>query len=119
MDKDKAFLYRQLIKLGDMMGDGLHYEPGGKWISKEYKQIARVLGLNPKKRKGFPKKNNLKIINENMVDRIKTTSCSICEGDLHQTRLGSMRAKCADCGAIFQLLKRKVSKPLDTTKYLC
>lgn len=28
--KDKDFLYRQLINLGDMMGDGLHHEPGGK-----------------------------------------------------------------------------------------
>lgn len=37
----KAHLHRQLVKLGDMMGDGLHLEPDGKWISKEYKQGAK------------------------------------------------------------------------------
>lgn len=31
-------LYGQLVKLGDMMGDGLHHEPGGKWISRDYKK---------------------------------------------------------------------------------
>ncbi len=27
---DKADLHRQLVRLGDMMGDGLHHEPDGK-----------------------------------------------------------------------------------------
>ncbi len=32
-------LNNQLIKLGDMMGDGLHHESDGKWISIEYKKV--------------------------------------------------------------------------------
>jgi len=30
-------LLAQLVKLGDMMGDGLHNEPDGKWIEREYR----------------------------------------------------------------------------------
>ena len=26
-----------------MMGDGLHIEPGGKWITKEYNKLAKIL----------------------------------------------------------------------------
>lgn len=35
--EDNKKLHEQLIKLGDMMGDGLHHEDGGKWIEREYK----------------------------------------------------------------------------------
>ena len=43
MEGGDAYLYRQLVKLGDMMGDGLHHEPDGKWIEKEYNKICKVL----------------------------------------------------------------------------
>lgn len=33
-------LWRQFEKLGEMMGDGLHHEADGKWISVEYKKLA-------------------------------------------------------------------------------
>lgn len=29
----KDRLHKDLIKLGDMIGEGLHLEPDGKWIS--------------------------------------------------------------------------------------
>lgn len=38
---DNDHLYEQLVKLGDLMGDGLHLEPDGKWIEDEYKRIIR------------------------------------------------------------------------------
>jgi len=37
-------LQRQLIKLGDMMGDGLHHE--SPWIAKEYRKVAKRLFPN-------------------------------------------------------------------------
>ena len=40
-------LHQQLIRLGDMIGDGLHLEPDGKWIEKEYRSVAIALGLKP------------------------------------------------------------------------
>lgn len=102
MDQDtKDRLNRRLVRLGDMMGDGLHHEPDGKWIEKEYKSVLRSLGIGPKRR------NRAGIINENMERRIKDAKCGKCEGRLKQTRSGSMRASCLDCGSIFQLMRFK------------
>jgi ribosomal protein L44E len=49
MDKDR--LHKDLIKLGDMMGDGLHYED--PWIAKEYRKTAKALypEMYPKKQR--------------------------------------------------------------------
>jgi hypothetical protein len=100
MDSSKNFLYRQLIRFGDMMGDGLHHEPDGKWIEKEYKNILRALGIYPKR------KNNSKIINKLMFNRVQTVKCQKCKSTLQQTRLGSMRARCTNCGTLYQLLTK-------------
>jgi len=40
-EESRDHLSRQLIKLGDMMGDGLHYEE--PWIAKEYKKVSKAL----------------------------------------------------------------------------
>ena len=98
---DKDFLYRQLIRLGDMMGDGLHHEPDGRWIPREYKRALSALGINS------PRKNNTTAINKAMSVALKTAQCSKCRGQLRQSRNGSCRAICLDCGAKFQFKKRK------------
>ena len=36
-------LWRQFEKLGEMIGDGLHLEEDGKWISSEYNKLAKIL----------------------------------------------------------------------------
>jgi len=97
---DEDFSYRQLVRLGDMMGDGLHHEPDGKWIEKEYKNTLKTLGIYPKR------KNNSKEINEAMNKSLQNIVCQKCNGILTQTKSGSMRAKCQVCGAKFQILKR-------------
>lgn len=94
-------LHNQLIKLGDMMGDGLHYEPDGKWIEREYKQICKLLGYTK------PRKDNSEVINKKMEQRVKDVPCTKCNGELKQTRKGSMRAKCVDCDSKYQLMKMK------------
>lgn len=99
--KTNDHLHRQLIKLGDMMGDGLHLEPDGKWIATEYRSVARALGLIPKR------ENNARFIDEQMTKRVESVACPKCGGGLRQTRSGSMRAKCTHCGSKLQLLKRK------------
>lgn len=94
-------LHKDLIKLGDMMGDGLHYEPDGKWISKEYRRVAKALGyIKPTK-----KQNNTVKINEAMIKRLKEVKCPNCKQDLKQTRSGSMKAECTRCGSRYKLLK--------------
>ncbi len=98
----KQHLHNQLIKLGDMMGDGLHYEPDGKWIEKEYRKILKALGYIKTK----SKTKNIKNINDKMLERVKVFRCQ-CGSEVKQTRSGSMRTKCIDCGNRYQLLKRK------------
>lgn len=99
----KAHLHNQLVKLGDMMGDGLHQEPDGKWIEKEYRQVLKALGKLPKQKRT----NNSAQINERMIERLKEVNCPNCQGELKQTRSGSMKAKCVGCGNKYGLLKRK------------
>ena len=102
MDKEtKDNLHNKLIRLGDMMGDGLHHEPGGKWISREYRQTCIALGIieNPKRR------NNSAAIDERMQQRVADVPCGECGGILRQTRSGSKRALCQSCGSKWALLK--------------
>lgn len=98
-DKTNAHLHSQLVKLGDMMGDGLHLEPGGKWINTEYRKILKSLGMLP------PRKNNSAVINEAMIKRVAQVPCPNCNGALKQTRSGAKRAKCQQCDNLYQLLK--------------
>lgn len=94
-------LNNQLIKLGDMMGDGMHHEPGGKWIEREYKKVLKALGYIK------PTPRNTEAINIHMAKRVKDVPCPHCEGQLKQTRSGSKRAACIECGDKFQLLGNK------------
>lgn len=107
MKQENDHLYSQLVKLGDMIGDGLHHEPGGKWITKEYINVARALGLTGRGRSADPAAKSAKIekINSEMALRISGVKCQKCQGELKQTRSGSMRGKCLGCGSVFQLLK--------------
>ena len=101
--EDREFLSRQLIRLGDMIGDGLHHETDGKWISREYRRIAKALGYEMPTEK---RANNNDAINEKMAERVKEVSCRKCGGELKQSRSGSMQAKCTSCDAKFKLLKQ-------------
>lgn len=95
----KDHLHNQLIRLGDMMGDGLHHEPDGKWIAAEYRRTLKALGMMPKR------SNNSEVINERMRQRVLDETCAKCNGKLQQTRSGSKRAACQSCGVKWQLLK--------------
>lgn len=100
----KAHLHSQLVRLGDMMGDGLHEEPGGKWISRDYNRILKALGHLPSK----PRRNNVAGIDAAMAKSLQSAKCSQCGGGLKQSRSGSLRATCLSCGAKFQF--RRTSK---------
>ena len=39
-ERENQDLWNRFIRLGDMMGDGLHHEPDGKWIERDYKPIS-------------------------------------------------------------------------------
>lgn len=91
---------RRLVKLGDMMGDGLHYEPGGEWITREYRQAMKNAGLTPQKPR------DTEGIDDFMQKRTIQEKCN-CGGALAQTRKGSFRAMCVNCGLKYQLGRRK------------
>lgn len=100
---DNEFLSRQLIKLGDMMGDGLHYEPGGEWITKEYNRILRLLHpeIFAEKRKQTRDR-----VNVAMNKLLEVSKCS-CGGSLRQSRSGSRIAYCKECGIRYKAGKSK------------
>lgn len=99
---DKDLLEDRLVRLGDMMSDGLHLEPGGKWVEKEYKQTLKALGLlAPTERK-----NNSEKINEFMANRLKEVKCT-CRSELVQSRSGSFIGKCVKCDKKFILGGRR------------
>lgn len=74
---DKDLLEDRLVRLGDMMGDGLHLEPGGRWIEREYKKTLKSLGLLEL----VKRKNNSNKINEFMAKRLKEVKCT-CGSEL-------------------------------------
>lgn len=91
----KKHLRSQLIKLGDMMGDGLHHEPGGRWIEREYAKVLKALGHGPRRL------NRSEVIDESMAKALSSALCS-CGGKLKQTKKGALRAACVDCERKYQ-----------------
>jgi hypothetical protein len=98
-DDRTTHLHNQLVKLGDMLGDGMGDEPDGAWIKKEYRRVCKALGYGP------PRRNNSEAINKRMAERVAEQACSNCGGTLKQTRSGSMKGRCTSCGEGFTLLK--------------
>lgn len=88
------FLSQQLIKLGDMMGDGLNHEPDGKWIEREYRAICKK--LHPEIFREAQQKKN-KARDQAIAERLKTLKCPECSGEFKQVRSGSYVIKCLDC----------------------
>lgn len=104
MNDDKDYLYERLVKLGDLMADGIHLEPDGAWIEKEYKDTMRLIGISPVKKKR--KSPNNTIIDEFMKKRCCEEICE-CGGELVQTRKGSFFAKCKICEKKYRLGKSR------------
>ncbi|EJF0838612.1 zf-TFIIB domain-containing protein [Klebsiella pneumoniae] len=106
-EETKAHLHSQLVKLGDMIGDGLHLEPGGKWISSEYRKIARALGYSAPRKSHKRNPEGIKEIDRLMAQRVAEEECPSCKALLlEQTRSGSMTAACTRCGGRYKLLRR-------------
>lgn len=106
MNKLSDFEQRQFERLGDMIGEGLHLEPDGAWIARDYRMYLKKLGL-PIRRPRNPARINA--INTAVDNWLKNNPyCSECGERLHQTRSGSFMVKC--CGEIphkFKLKKQK------------
>lgn len=113
MTNDNEFLWNQFIKLGDMMGDGLHYEPDGKWITREYKKLSKILCPPTEEEKQIQKeqrKNKNAQIDSQIAEKLKVDKCPLCSGELTQSRSGSLIVKCIPCGKRFKYKTRKNGK---------
>lgn len=99
------FLLNQLVKLGDMMGDGLHHEPDGKWIEREYRQIAKALYPEMYKRK--PRKPMSEDLKNKIIELVANNKCS-CGGSYAQKRKGTRKMYCTSCNQHYTIKTKKV-----------
>lgn len=95
--RNNDFEWNQFIKLGDMMGNGLHLEPGGKWITKEYNKLAKILIPDLVVTSKKVKQETNKRLNESIQKRLEEVKCPECNSELKQTRSGSKKVKCTGC----------------------
>lgn len=90
---DDSHLWDRFCKLGEMMGDGLHWEEDGKWISKEYNKLSRI--LLPDMHKDI-RKAKADAINKQMAFLLAKSACS-CGGKLIQKKKGTKVSYCEVC----------------------
>lgn len=93
MKENNDFLWNQFIKLGEMIGDGLHYEE--PWISKEYRKLAKIL-LPPTEEEKQWKKERLEKLDSQVKERLQKDNCAKCGSKLKQTRKGSKTVICTN-----------------------
>jgi hypothetical protein len=102
-DRDSA-QWRQFFRLGEMIGDGLHNEPDGRWISKEYRSLQKILIPQTKeeldaKREWLKTKNEK--IDAQMAKLLENKKCD-CGGIIKQKRSGTKVAYCKDCNTRYR-----------------
>lgn len=94
--RENEFEWNQFCRLGEMIGDGLHHESDGKWITREYKRLSKILIPEIKEREKEQRKLKAIKINEQMDKILEKNKCS-CGGNLKQKRSGSKVCYCLDC----------------------
>lgn len=104
--RDNEFEWNQFIKLGDMMGDGLHHEADGKWIAKEYNRLAKILIPEIKERDEKIRKIRAEKRNQQIAKLVEIHKCS-CGGSLKQKRLGTKVVYCELCNKRYIAIKKK------------
>lgn len=96
--------WNQFIKLGDMMGDGMHHEE--PWIAKEYNRLAKILVPEIKEVAQKRRAEKSERVDSQMQKLLLVKKCH-CGGSLKQSRKGSKIAYCSDCSARFKATTKK------------
>lgn len=104
--RDNDFEWNQFIKLGEMMGDGLHHEPDGKWITRDYNRLAKILIPELKEETKERRKRKALRINEQLAKLILDKKCK-CGGELKQKRSGTKVVYCIVCDARYVAVTKK------------
>lgn len=88
MDIEKQRLHRDLIKLGDMMADGLHYEDPS--ISREYRNVAKQLFPEM-----YPSKKRKP--SQQFIRTLKECDCNSKGWKFVRFKNGNVGLKCKSC----------------------
>lgn len=104
--EEREHLSRQLIRLGDMIGDGCHLEPDGKWIEREYRQVMYQLYPEIAKKRNAER---VAKINARVSKMVAANPCK-CGGTFIQSRSGALTCKCPKCGERVKIVSKKVKK---------
>lgn len=97
---ENKHLWDRFCQLGEMIGDGLHNEPGGKWISKEYNRLRRI--LIPKNEADLAMSRLKNITTNKIMELLLNNKKCECGGTLKQSRSGSKVAYCQTCNARYK-----------------
>lgn len=103
---DNAHLWNQFCKLGEMMGDGLHHEPDGRWIAKEYRQLAKILIPEMKEENSIRRKIKNAATDTQIAKLLEDRKCS-CGGELKQKRSGAKVVYCQVCNCRYVARSKK------------
>ncbi len=101
---EKERLHNQLIRLGDMMGDGLDNESGGGWINKEYRKTLRALEPEIFQAQRANKRDK---INERAQVIMAEKKSPCCTQPLKQTRSGANMFVCIKCDKRYKMSTKK------------
>jgi len=106
---ENEFEWNQFIRLGEMIGDGLHNEPDGKWISKEYRRLMVLLNPDIKQSLADQRKAKNERIDNQILKLIATSKCTQkdCGGQLYQSRSGSKIMFCSKCKTRYKAISKK------------
>jgi hypothetical protein len=107
MERENEFEWRQFCRLGEAIGDGLHYED--PWISKEYRRLSRLLIPEIKEQEAERRKAKAEALSKKMDDFLVGKKCE-CGGALKQKRKGTLVCYCELCGARYKAKYRKQLK---------
>lgn len=89
MDIERNRLHKELVKLGDMMGNGLHHEE--PWIAKEYRKVAKL--LYPEM---YPTKKHKP--SQQLVRTLKECDCGQKGWSFARYKNGLVGLNCKKCG---------------------
>lgn len=104
-----SFLYRQLDTCGQMIAEDDEWGAARREYNREYRRIINALRrLEPEKWKNYPvfRQHTAEGRNEMVQKFLSTHRCPKCGGEFKQTRSGSFRIVCQQCGQKAQLKRR-------------
>jgi hypothetical protein len=104
--RENEFEWNQFCRLGEMMGDGLHREPGGSWISRDYARLSKILIPEIKEASKVTRKLKADAVDRNIAKLLENRNCN-CGGKLIQKRKGTKVVYCQICNARYIAHNRK------------